>query len=121
MGAMIYRISLDPASVVHWGRVFWIMCVATTSLGLVLAIFLHQRSWCSFCPVGSVQNVLGGGKGQLKIDKDKCIECKRCEKACTLNLPIVRYKNTGIMSHRDCLKCSECIAVCPEQALSWPD
>ncbi len=42
-----------------------------------------------------------------------------CEKACPIDLPILDYKDSGIMSHCDCLKCPECIAVCPANALRW--
>lgn len=119
MGFMIYRISMNPTDVYHWGKVFWIMCVITTGIGLVLGIFIHHRTWCSFCPIGTMQSALGGKKTYLQIDKDLCIECGRCEKACPINLPIVIHKDSGIMTDPDCLKCSECIASCPKNALSW--
>ncbi len=121
MGFMGYRISQNPAEITHWGIAFWLMCVVTTFLGIILGVFLHHRCWCSFCPMGSVQNFLGGKKNQLKIDKEKCIECGLCEKKCPMDLPIVSYKESGQMSDRDCLKCSECINVCPNNALSWPN
>ena len=120
MGFMIYRVSMNPTDVYHWGRVFWIMCVITTGIGVVLGITIHQRSWCAFCPMGTMQNALGGKKGYLQIDKDLCVECRKCEKACPINLAIVVHKNSGVMTDQDCLKCSECIAVCPKNALSWP-
>lgn len=120
IGLLGYRISRNPTEIEHWGRVFWLMCTLTTIVGIVLGIIFHQRSWCVFCPVGSLQNWVGGNRYQLRIDKEKCVECHLCEKTCPLRLPILSYKGTGIMAHRDCLKCSECIAVCLKKALSWP-
>lgn len=121
MGFMIYRISLNPGDIYHWGRVFWLMCVITTGIGLVIGIPIHQRTWCAFCPMGTMQSILGGKKKQLRIDKDLCVECRRCEKVCPINLPIVSHKDSGVVNEPDCLKCSECIAVCPKNALSWPE
>lgn len=103
----------------HIGRVFWFMCTFTTSIAVILGASIHQRTWCSFCPVGTVSNVEGRGKYQLDIDPS-CKECGLCEKSCPMNLEIVKYKPDGIMLDPDCLKCSECVGVCPKTALSFP-
>jgi len=120
MGFMVFRILQNPGDVYHWGRVFWLMCVVTTGVGVVLGVFLHQRSWCSFCPIGTIQNAMGGRKNQLLIDAERCRECAACEKVCPIGLPIVRHKLEGVVNEPDCLKCPECIKVCPAQALRWP-
>ncbi len=121
MGFMTYRLLQNPSDIYHWGYVFWQMCVITTGIGIVLALIVHQRAWCSFCPIGTLQSAVGGGKNQLKIDSDACIECGLCEKNCPFDLTIFSYKNQGCLPDRDCLKCSECISVCPKNALKWPD
>jgi len=120
MGFMVLRVSRNPADIQHWGRVFWVMCVLTTGIGIVLGIFIHPRAWCAFCPIGTLQNALGGEKHLLHIDSGICSECRLCEKACPFGLSIVKYKNDGVILDCDCLKCSECIAVCPKEALIWP-
>lgn len=120
MGFMVYRILQNPSEITHWGRVFWLMCTITTSIGLVLGIALHPRAWCAFCPMGTLQNVLGGHKHQLTIRADACRECRLCEKACPFSISIVEYKLEGRLLNPDCLKCPECIAACPGKALAWP-
>lgn len=120
MGFMVWRISADPGNWEHWGRVFWSMCALTTGIGLVAALTIHPRAWCAFCPMGTFQNAVGGGKGPLQI-APSCRECRKCEKACPMALPLVKDKSVGYLQHRDCLKCPECIAVCPANALSWPE
>jgi ferredoxin-type protein NapH len=119
MGFMIYRILQNPGSADHWGRVFWLMCVITTGAGVLLAI-IHPRTWCALCPIGTIQASIGGDKGQLLIDSVLCRECKICEKACPIDLSIAMHKDGGVVAEPDCLRCPECIKVCPAKALSWP-
>lgn len=120
MGFMVWRISLDGANIYHWGSVFWLMCTITTGVGVVLAVLFHQRGWCSICPIGTAANALGGGKGQLEINSAACRECRVCEKACPIAIPIVVHKPSGVLADRDCVRCDECIARCPARALAWP-
>ncbi|MFC2095707.1 4Fe-4S binding protein [Candidatus Bipolaricaulota bacterium] len=119
MGFMVFRILQNPLDLMHWGRVFWMMCVVTTAIGIPLAIFLRPRTWCSFCPIGTVQSAIGGHKRQLRINGDLCRSCTLCERACPMDLSIVESKDAGIVSEVDCLRCSECAAVCPVAALSF--
>ena len=35
------------------GMVFLRVILITTLLGIVLGVFFHQRTWCTFCPMGS--------------------------------------------------------------------
>jgi ferredoxin-type protein NapH len=121
MGFMLYRGFRDPANPAHWGFVFWSVCAITTGVAFVLAVLFHPRTWCAFCPMGTMQSALGGHKGQLLIDGAACKGCKLCEKSCTFGLEIARYKDLGHLPHRDCLKCSECVKACPRNALSWPE
>lgn len=120
MAFMLYRGLQDPTNLSHWGLVFWSMCLWTTLLAVILGLLIHPRSWCAFCPIGTLQAAVGGGKGQLLIDADRCKGCRICEKACAFNLAIVEHKDKGYLPSRDCLKCSECTTVCPIKALSWP-
>lgn len=120
MGFMLYRVSQNSTSWQHWGRVFWVMCLVTTGIALVLAFFTRSRAWCALCPMGTMQNACGGTKYQLWIDSDTCIECRACERVCPMHIPIVSYKKGGIVLDQDCIKCGECIVICPKDALRFP-
>lgn len=119
IGLMIYRLAQNPSSATHWGGVFWLMCTATTLLGVVLALFIRARTWCAFCPIGTLGKIIGEkrAKTALQLDTAKCVGCRLCEKACPMNLSIIS-KNKTLLPSSDCIKCWECVAKCPRQALS---
>ncbi|EKE01402.1 MAG: iron-sulfur cluster-binding protein [uncultured bacterium] len=119
MGLMFYRLSQNFSSVEHWGRVFWLMCTATTLLGIVLAMFIRARTWCSFCPIGTLGKIIGekAARSTLKLDAAKCVGCRLCEKACPMNLSIISANKT-LLTNSDCIKCGECVSQCPRRALS---
>lgn len=118
MGFMGSQILQKPYEWRHWGLVFWRMCVITTTIGIILGLVFHQRAWCIFCPIGTLQNIFGEKSHHLQIDSNLCKECRACERACIMHIPIVSYKQTGIVTDNDCVKCSECVFVCPANALS---
>ena len=59
MALLTFQISLDAGNIDHWGKVLVRMCFVTTSIGIVLAIIYHPRTWCTFCPMGTLQQSLG--------------------------------------------------------------
>ena len=116
MGFMGFRLSQDIGNIYHWGKTFWLMCVITTALGIVLAILFGRRTWCSFCPIGTLTGSLKESKKGIVIDKEKCIKCKLCEKKCPLDL--IDIDNLKV-NNKDCLKCLECVYVCPKKAIEY--
>lgn len=119
MSFMAWRIAQNPGEWQHWGTVFWSMCLITTAIGIPLGMVYRSRSWCSFCPVGTVAAATGGDKFQLKIAHD-CRQCGACEKQCPMGFAIAEHRDAGALPHRDCIKCSSCVDSCPREALSWP-
>ncbi len=117
MLANLIRLWPDIVSI---GKFFLIMLTVTTAIGIILALFFHQRSWCMICPIGTVLNLIGRSKYPLLIDSQSCIDCKACANACPVQIKPYAYKAEGrrMVREADCLKCDLCIAACPKKALS---
>jgi len=119
MSVMLLQLLTHPISWASWGRIFWLMCIITTAIGITLGLFFEPRSWCMFCPIGTLSNWIGGHKNPLYMNQASCIRCKRCEKVCPIRIGILEKMQGDHLQDRDCLKCGECIAACTPQALSF--
>jgi len=114
MGFMIFRIIQTEGMVDKIGMVFVTLCILTTSIAIFFGVIIAPRTWCSFCPMGTLQRAMGGKKYPLKVDAGKCIDCGKCQKICPMQLPV-----NEILDNPDCIKCGRCVEACPKQALSF--
>jgi len=114
MGFMVFRILQTQGVVDKAGMVFVTMCILTTSVSILFGIAIAPRAWCSFCPMGTLQRAVGVGKYQLKVNRDLCIDCGKCQKVCPMQLPV-----NEILEKPDCIKCARCVEACPKEALSF--
>jgi ferredoxin-type protein NapH len=103
------------------GGFFVLLLTVTTIAGILLALFLHQRSWCYVCPIGTLSMWVGKNRHRLTLDQEACITCKVCGKVCPMQLAPHEMKEGPVMVNGgDCLKCGLCVAACPKDALSFP-
>jgi polyferredoxin len=114
MGFMIFRIIGTNGIVDKVGMVFVTICILTTSVAILFGVAIAPRAWCSFCPMGTLQRTLGGKKFQLKVEREMCIDCGKCQKVCPMQLPV-----NEILEKPDCIKCARCVEACPKEALSF--
>jgi ferredoxin-type protein NapH len=91
-------------------------------IGLVLAILLKDnRAFCKYiCPIPVFQKI--GSKYSLlkmEIDHKKCVDCKKCEQNCPMQIKLLEYKNKEmrIMS-TECILCQTCSNICPVNAIN---
>lgn len=111
MGFMAYRLSLTSGIVNQVGMVFVSMCIVTTAAAVVLGLGINPRTWCVFCPMGTVQRLLGRGRIQREVNPALCIDCGGCDTSCPMQLK-VRGEDA-----LDCLACGRCAKTCPKRAL----
>jgi len=69
--------------------------------------------------VADVAQVSGGPipKVRLKVEKEKCNDCRWCE-ACCFHLAIKMEDKAPVIDDRLCEVCGMCVAICPTEALS---
>jgi len=114
----IVRLWPDPYAI---GKFFVVLLTITTVVGVFMALFLHQRAWCSICPIGSLSSWVGKNRYPLRMDKDACVSCGLCTKTYPMQLSPQEMKESEVMAFRgDCLKCGLCAKACPKQALCFP-
>jgi ferredoxin-type protein NapH len=117
MSLMMYRISVTFAAQNTFeliGTILVSMCLMTTIIGTLLGSYFNTRSWCNACPMGTMQRIIGGKKYQLQMAHESCVDCKKCEKVCPMELGV-----RDIGNNPDCIKCGRCIDSCPKDALSF--
>ncbi len=59
---------------------------------------------------------------KIKIDKDKCINCNKCDRSCQMSVDIEKYinnENTKSIKDGNCIVCGDCIDGCPTDALCF--
>lgn len=102
------------------GLVFYRMIVVTTIVGIILSLFYNQRTWCYFCPMGTIASAISKfrkSKNVLQVSSN-CVSCKICEKKCSIGIVPYEYKE-NILSHPDCIQCGKCVNACPKNAIGY--
>ncbi|MDK2891824.1 4Fe-4S binding protein [Methanohalophilus sp.] len=115
MTLVVYRLSIAFATQNTFekvGTIFASMCFVTTFIAIMMGGYFSSRAWCTVCPMGTMQRIIGGKKYQLKMRHDDCINCKKCEKVCPMQLSV-----RDIGNNPDCIKCGRCVEACPKDAL----
>ncbi len=81
---------------------------------IILSIVIY-RPFCKFiCPLGAIYSIFNKvSLYKYTVDFDKCISCKRCARACYMNVDITQDAN-----HLECIRCGKCKGVCPTGAIS---
>ena len=101
------------------GMVFYRIIVITTLVGILLALFFKPRTWCSFCPMGTLAALtakLRGRKISIQV-ANTCVSCGLCSKKCPMELS-PKDAAGGNVASNDCIFCQECVYACPKDAVS---
>lgn len=103
------------------GRVFWTIILITTIIGVTLSFIYAPRTWCSFCPMGTLSSWVTPRSGKLPdnyrriVVSESCTtKCKICSAVCPMQLkPYESRDNAEGFLHPDCIKCGNCTKGCP--------
>lgn len=94
------------------------------------ALLINSRTWCQFCPMGTLQKLsyrLGSALGiakhtekKITIEaRDKCHTCGKCSRVCPFQLtPYLEFNDTNQFDNINCIKCTTCVENCPGNLLS---
>jgi polyferredoxin/tetratricopeptide (TPR) repeat protein len=87
--------------------------------GFMTVYFLGSKGFCTYaCPYGGffmLADKLAPGKIRVT---DACNQCGHCTATCTSNVLVhSEVKQFGMVIDPGCMKCMDCISVCPNDAL----
>lgn len=89
-------------------KLFILIAIAVLSL-------IYYRPFCKYlCPLGAVYSLFNPiASYRLVIDRDKCVSCGSCQKACGMDISTFETPNSF-----ECIRCGTCMKACPMEAIS---
>lgn len=112
-------VSSIPSYIIYYG----IVClVFVPSVLFGKRVFCHYFCWMApFMAVGTKLRRLIRMPGlHIRVkEKDSCISCGKCAKACPMGLNVVNWIGDGRVKSMECIQCGACIDSCPRNVLSY--
>lgn len=114
----------------RFGFIFVSTYIMVFVISVPIGLIFSPRSWCQFCPMGTIQKLsyrfgkfLGINRDtDVKISiasKDLCHTCGKCSRVCPMQLePYLEFDENNQFSNENCIKCSTCVEHCPAKILS---
>ncbi|TVQ31200.1 MAG: 4Fe-4S dicluster domain-containing protein [Phycisphaeraceae bacterium] len=90
--------------------------------GFAIVYFMGAKGFCTYgCPYGGFfAPAQQAAPGRIMVDPDKCEGCGHCTAVCTSNVRVhEEIKAYGGVVDPGCMKCMDCVSVCPNGALSF--
>jgi polyferredoxin/tetratricopeptide (TPR) repeat protein len=87
--------------------------------GFMTVYFLGSKGFCTYaCPYGGFFSLADKfALGKIRVT-DACNQCGHCTATCTSNVLVhAEVKQYGMVVDPGCMKCMDCISVCPNDAL----
>jgi polyferredoxin/tetratricopeptide (TPR) repeat protein len=87
--------------------------------GFMTVYFLGSKGFCTYaCPYGGFFGIADRvAPGKIRVT-DACNQCGHCTATCTSNVMVhAEVKQYGMVVDPGCMKCMDCISVCPNDAL----
>jgi ferredoxin-type protein NapH len=93
----------------------WLFVLKLAILLAFLVWMVHtKRPFCRFvCPLGAIWSPFNRLSSlRLTVDQSACTQCDACRRACPVDISI--HEEPASMR---CIRCMECVKVCPEAAI----
>src|SRR5712691_3251390 len=89
--------------------------------GFAAVYFLGAKGFCTYgCPYGAMFGAMDYLSPGRIVVSDACEQCGHCTATCTSNVRVhEEVKLYGMVVDPGCMKCTDCISVCPKGALSF--
>jgi len=87
--------------------------------GAAMVYFLGSKGLCTYgCPYGGFFGLADQvAPGRIRVTDD-CEQCGHCTAACTSNVKVhAEVRDYGMVVDPGCMKCMDCVSVCPNDAL----
>lgn len=80
---------------------------------LVWSLWVY-RPFCKYlCPLGAIYGWFNPiALSRFQMDKEACIDCKKCKSACPMDIPVYAKPNSA-----ECIKCGKCLQACPTDCI----
>ena len=98
---------------------WWVAIPFLFVVGFMTVYFLGAKGFCTYgCPYGGFFSLADKvAPGRIRVT-DACNQCGHCTASCTSNVMVhAEVKQFGMVVDSGCMKCMDCISVCPNDAL----
>jgi polyferredoxin len=97
----------------------WVGLATFAVCGFACVWFLGSKGFCTYaCPYGAIFSVADKfAPGRIRVT-DACEQCGHCTQTCSSNVNVAREVHEyGMVVDTNCMKCLDCVSVCPTNAL----
>lgn len=97
----------------------WVAIPFLFVVGFMTVYFLGSKGFCTYgCPYGGFFGLADKvAPGRIRVT-DACNQCGHCTATCTSNVLVhAEVKQHGMVVDPGCMKCMDCVSVCPNDAL----
>lgn len=90
----------------------------TTIVIIIIGASMTPWFWCKYvCPSGAAQALVSRFSViHLKRELHRCVDCRKCQRACPMNIAILK-ENWRDISNPECTLCMRCVEACEKGAL----
>lgn len=105
-------LSMDEQLRMQAGGLFgWKLAILVVIVIISVKVY---RPFCQYlCPLGAIYGWFNRfSLVQVHWEKDSCISCGACQRACPVNLPPEKISVSA-----ECIRCGQCVEACPKKCL----